>query len=601
MVETRVMIVEDDRIIASHLKSTLKGLGYDVPCSVSSGEEAVTSAEKHNPDLVLMDIELEGKMDGIEAAGQIRARFNIPVVFLSAFSDKLILERAKITEPFGYIIKPFEDRELFSNIEIALYKHKIEKELKESNEFLRILIDFLPYPIYVINTDDYTVELANLAAKTGKLSKKMTCHSLTHKNENPCNSSEHPCPLEEVKKTKKPMVTEHIHYIGENPRIFEVHGFPIFDKKGNVEKMIEYSLDITDRKMAEEKLKCISTSALDAIIMMDNEGSISFWNEAAEKIFGYSAQEANGKDFHLFLGSQRFHDDYKKDFTQFIKTGKGHVIGKTLESIAVKKDGTEFPIELSVSAVKLKDKWNAVGILRDITERKEMEEKLIRSERLAVLGQLAGGVGHELRNPLGTIKNSIYFLNMVLEKTEPEIKETLELLEKEVAASVKIIDSLLGFARPKPPSIQKVEINDVIEEALSRNHVPERVEVVKQLDETLPTIQADPDQLVQVFNNIIHNASQAMPEGGKLAIKSRASNRKQVSISFTDSGVGMSKNTLKKLFEPLFTTKAKGIGLGLAITKILVKAQGGTIEVTSEVGKGSTFTIRLPIQQKALH
>jgi len=256
--------------------------------------------------------------------------------------------------------------------------------------------------------------------------------------------------------------------------------------------------------------------------------------------------------------------------------------------------------ELAAAFNKMTENLREITASRDelnkeIAERKEMEEKLVRSEKLAVLGQLAGGVGHELRNPLGAIKNAAYFLNMALEEPEPEVKETLDILEKEVATSERIISSLLGFARPKPPVRRKVDINEVIQEALYHVTVPENVKVVTQLDESLPSILADPDQLGQVFTNVTVNAIQAMPEGGQLAVKSKASNQEWVTISFTDTGVGIPKPNLKKLFEPLFSTKAKGIGLGLAVTSTLVEGHGGTIKAQSAVGKGSTFTVRLPI------
>jgi signal transduction histidine kinase len=140
----------------------------------------------------------------------------------------------------------------------------------------------------------------------------------------------------------------------------------------------------------------------------------------------------------------------------------------------------------------------------------------------------------------------------------------------------------------------------VVQEALSRIAVPENVEVVSQLDGTLPIILADPDQLGQVFGNIILNAVQAMPQGGQLVVKTSEVSEKLpksewVAVSFTDTGVGISEESLGKLFEPLFTTKAKGVGLGLAVTKALVEGHGGTIEVKSEVGVGTTFTVRLPI------
>ncbi len=228
----------------------------------------------------------------------------------------------------------------------------------------------------------------------------------------------------------------------------------------------------------------------------------------------------------------------------------------------------------------------------------DVQEQLIRREKLAMLGQWAGGVGHELRNPLGAIKNAAYFLKMVIEEPEPEVKEMLEILEKEVAASDRIISSLLDFARPKPLIQQEVNIDDIVIEALSHVTVPENVEIVRQLDETLPAISADFDKLGIVFGNFIRNAIQAMPDGGKLSVKSEMPSPEWVAVSFTDTGVGIPEENRSKLFEPLFTTKSKGIGLGLAIIKNLVEQHGGTIEVESEIGKGSTFTVRLPMDRE---
>lgn len=229
-------------------------------------------------------------------------------------------------------------------------------------------------------------------------------------------------------------------------------------------------------------------------------------------------------------------------------------------------------------------------------ELEDAQEQLVRQEKLAVLGQLAGGVSHELRNPLGAIKNAAYFLNMALEDPEPDVKETLEILEKEVETSEKIIWSLLDFARPNPLSLREVDVNGVVEEALSRVTVPENVQVVSQLSESLPAILADPDQLGQVFGNIILNAVQAMPDGGQLTLESETDGQEGVAISISDTGVGISREDLDKVFEPLFTTKARGIGLGLAVTNALAQRHGGAIEVRSEVGKGSTFTIKLPVK-----
>jgi len=154
------------------------------------------------------------------------------------------------------------------------------------------------------------------------------------------------------------------------------------------------------------------------------------------------------------------------------------------------------------------------------SELKEAHEQLVRREKLAVLGQLAGGVSHELRNPLGAIKNAIYFLNLVIEDPEPEVKETLEILDREVSTSEKIISSILDFARVKPPTLRKEDINEILQETLSNASIPENILIETQLAENIPPILADPDQLTRVFGNIILNAVQAMPRGGQITIKS---------------------------------------------------------------------------------
>ena len=233
-------------------------------------------------------------------------------------------------------------------------------------------------------------------------------------------------------------------------------------------------------------------------------------------------------------------------------------------------------------------------------ELRDAQEKLMRQEKLAVLGQLAGGVAHELRNPLGAISNAAYFLNMVLEEPQPEVKEALEIMKKELGTSERIISSLLDFARTKVPTQREVDVNDLVADALPHADEMENVEVMWQLEEALPVLLADPDQLVRVFGNLMLNAAQAMPNGGRLTITTEfveggtvRDPQSATRIQVSDTGVGIPEENLDKLFEPLFTTKAKGIGLGLALVKTLVEANGGSIEVESEVGKGSTFTVRL--------
>jgi len=245
------------------------------------------------------------------------------------------------------------------------------------------------------------------------------------------------------------------------------------------------------------------------------------------------------------------------------------------------------------------------GSLEDITERKraeaalqEAQQQLIRREKLAVLGQLAGGVAHELRNPLGVMSNAIYYLELVHSEADQVTQEYLEIISQEVQNAEKIISDLLDFGRIKAPTRRPVTVAGIVDAVLTGNTGPDNVEVTTRIPKDLPEVLADPHQIGQVLRNLVTNAYQAMPSGGSLSIEARIE-LDSVSLSVIDTGAGMSPETMDKLFEPLFTTKAKGIGLGLAISKYLVEANEGTIRVESQEGQGSTFTIDLPIATEA--
>lgn len=233
-------------------------------------------------------------------------------------------------------------------------------------------------------------------------------------------------------------------------------------------------------------------------------------------------------------------------------------------------------------------------------ELKETQEQLIRSEKLAAIGQLAGGVGHELRNPLGAIKNAVYYIKgkvagSKLGEEEPRVMEFLDIVDSEINSSNKIISDLLGFSRVGKPSVSPTRINKVIEDTLTRTSIPENVELTRELDADLPEVDIDPDQIQQVLVNIITNAVEAMPEGGKLAIGARKKDG-FLEVEIVDTGCGIPQESVGKIFDPLYTAKAKGIGLGLAVCKSIIDRHEGNIEVKSEVGKGTTFTIRLPLR-----
>jgi signal transduction histidine kinase len=231
----------------------------------------------------------------------------------------------------------------------------------------------------------------------------------------------------------------------------------------------------------------------------------------------------------------------------------------------------------------------------------ETQEQLIRSEKLAAIGQLASGVGHELRNPLGAIKNANFYirrraLNTDLPTTEPKVMEFLKIIDEEVNSANKVITDLLGFSRVRKPEASPAHIAGIIEDALRYTPMPEKVTLVKEINNNLPMVMVDGEQIKQVFVNIILNALQAMPEGGQLELRARDKGR-FVEVAFTDTGSGIPDDIRSKIFDPLFTTKAKGVGLGLSVCKTIMEHHQGEIRVESQVGQGTTFTISLPARR----
>jgi PAS domain S-box-containing protein len=222
------------------------------------------------------------------------------------------------------------------------------------------------------------------------------------------------------------------------------------------------------------------------------------------------------------------------------------------------------------------------------------QEKIIRQERLATLGQVAGSIGHELRNPLGVISNAVYFLKMSQPEANGTIQEYLQIIENETRTADKFITELLDFTRIKALDRKSVLVPNLVREALERYPLPPQVFLVLEIPNNLPPVHADTYHVVQVIGNLTLNACQSMADDGKLTISASAQSG-MISIAVQDTGTGILPENMHKLFEPLFTTKNKGIGLGLAVSQKLAEANGGHIEVLSQPGEGSTFTLFLPI------
>ena len=349
--------------------------------------------------------------------------------------------------------------------------------------------------------------------------------------------------------------------------------------------------DMTDRAQLMSRFFDLS---LGLLCTARRDGNVfENMNPAWERTLGWTREELCSKSFVEFI-----HPDDLERTAELIATldeGKPAVHFENryrhkngswvwLHWVGTLVEGTYYSSAIDISATK-----------REAEEKRALVEALVTKERLAVLGQLAGGMAHELRHPLGVVKNAAYFLNMALENPAPKIKETLQILEREVSASERIIQSLLDFAGPRPPRREKVALAELVRDLLGAVEIPVGVEVVTDVGSALPTLLADPRHLEQILRNIVMNALQAMSGAGQLTVHAKIDGPEAVALSVSDNGVGIAAEHLSRIFEPLFTTKSKGIGLGLALAKLLVEAHGGTIAAESELGKGTTLTLRFPV------
>jgi PAS domain S-box-containing protein len=634
----------------------------------------------------------------------------------------------------------------------ALVDEKV-REIKANNEKLEKVLEASPDAITVVDLNGSIIECNTATASLHGFSSK---DELIGKNAfeliSPKERQRGALLMTDIIKNGSVKNVELI-FLTKDGKEFpaEASGSVIKNVAGDVIGFVSITKDITERKQLEEALReseemfrAISTSALDAIILVDDAGKVVYWNPAAEKMFGYTNEAIIGKDITDTIIPPTHHKFFSKFLREPLETTT-QFRGTTLSLSALRKDGTEFPIDLSVSLLMLDDKLHLLGLVRDVSERKKAEDalrtseetyralingmndtawvidfdanfldvndaavkvlgysreellsmgpsdidtslskerirdlakrmpvdqtqifetthttkdgkeipveisstlvtyqgkkailsiardinerkrmqselaeysmrleqlvekrteelkqahaKLLQSERMAAIGELAGMVGHDLRNPLTGIKNAAYYLKKKYTPCADESeKEMLGIIDNAIDHANRIISDLLDYSREMHLDIIECSPNSLLKEALSMVQIPTNV---KMADYTLdePKMKADVGKIVRVFINMIKNAFEALPDGGTLDIRSTTANG-NVDITFADTGKGMSEEVMAKLFTPLFTTKAQGMGFGLAICKRVVEAHGGKITVESTVGKGTTFTVTLPIEPK---
>ena len=358
----------------------------------------------------------------------------------------------------------------------------------------------------------------------------------------------------------------------------------------------------------EARFNALLNAAVDAIIEIDAKGTILRFNQAAERMFGYSQEEVLGKNIKMLMPEpyRQAHDGYLQRYQE---TGEARIIGIGREALAEHKSGRIFPIDLAVGEAQQAEEKSYVGIIRDLSARKQIEEEaeelrnaLAHLARVGSLGEMASGIAHEINQPLTAIASYANAAQRLLAADDDNRNECLEALNKiasQAERAGEIIQRLRSFLGKGEQSYEAIDCNQLIHELLALITLEIRnqpFDLILELEENLPQVSADHLQLQQVIHNLIRNAIEAMQQsnsGERIVLRSRALNH-GVEISVCDEGPGIDENNTEKLFQPFYTTKPDGMGIGLPLCRTIVRAHGGSLSVANRQPSGADFRMWLP-------
>jgi len=389
-------------------------------------------------------------------------------------------------------------------------------------------------------------------------------------------------------------------------RYFQIVSKPMSDDAGNITHVLEFVNEITDlcelqnRLAAQKEIhSAIVTASADAIIGLDSQSMVTSWNPAAEKILGYCEDQVLGQPVHELL----------PDLIGEIAASPGHNPAKPREAKLHSSNGKIILAEIRKSTI-YDHAGQSIGtslILRDISDRKRLEDKVLQTERMALVGQMATKIAHEIRNPLSSISlNSELMMDELAAFPSGEIREAKELLgsiASEVDRLVNLTEEYLTFSRLPRPQLAVCNINEIVKH-LSDFVRPEmkqqKIKLTTVLDKHVPAVEMDKAQIRRAMLNLVRNSLEAMPQGGQLTLATEAVDSR-ITVKIHDTGEGISEANLKNIFNPFFSTKSTGTGLGLSIARQIVEEHGGQLTCKSKLGKGTTFSFSLPLKPKSKH
>ena len=631
MSDVNILLVEDESIEAMDIKRTLESFGFKVPYVASSGEKALEKAIEIKPDLILMDIIIRGQIDGIDVASSIK-KLNIPVIFLTAHPEDDTIERAKLTEPYGYIVKPYDSTELKHLIKLAIYKNKMEKE------FLDSIIENIPNMIFIKSADGLNFEMIN---KAGEQLLGHSKEEILGKNDYdffPDDEADFFTKNDrEVLKNRKlldiPEETIDTKNLGK--RILHTKKIPLLDNDGNPQYLLGISEDITELKRAENSLnrsyedlelkvqartseilksqeelretnrynRELLEVSIDPLVTIGSDGNITDVNKAVELVTGYPRDKLIGTDFsNYFTDYDKAKAGYKEVFR------KGFVKNYALE--IKHKNGDITPVLYNASVYK-NENGDIIGVFaaaRDISQLKRAENKLQNViNKLEIsnkeLKEFAYVASHDLKEPLRMITSFLKLLEgKYKDNLNEEAKDYINFAMDGAYRMDMMINDLLEYSRVESKEIEFKYFNSekILEKALNnlKPFIDENNAMVTY--ESLPVIYANEPQIIQLFQNLLSNGIKYCDKKiPRIHISSITKDNNYI-FKVEDNGIGIDEAQLKRIFvifQRLHTSdEYNGTGIGLAISKKIVQNHRGKIWAKSELGIGTSFYFTIPNQ-----